>query len=156
MFKLWWDIYLTSGQVIFDKRPQCRRTWTVFLNFYRPPLPLQNCPFRLGIWTLIYTWLLESTKFKNPKGISIGSYTLQGLRSRHTVYRHRPTDRPRYSIYNNRPRLCHIYIYSTAMRPNNTSTNLLVSLKVKICENRSAYGEVTDKSMLANLFDLTV
>jgi len=63
-----------------------------------------------GIWTPCNTWFLGLTREHNPNGISIGSAIFAGL----TILRHRLTDRPRYSVCNNRP-----HLYSTAMRPDN-------------------------------------
>ena len=47
------------------------------------------------------TCLLESTQVLNPNGISIGSTVSAGL----TIVTDRQTDRPRYSVCNNRPHL---------------------------------------------------
>ena len=55
---------------------------------------------------------------KYPKGISIGSATLQGSRSWQTD-KDRQTDHATPSVTVG---LGHVYVYSTAMRPNNTYT----------------------------------
>jgi len=47
------------------------------------------------------------TRVLNLNGISIGSVVFEGL----TNVRYRPTDRPRYSVGNNRPHLCTIVSY---------------------------------------------
>jgi len=65
------------------------------------PFPFKIVPSHGGFGPSSNTWLLGSTKFKNPKDISIGSATA-GLTI--VTNRHRPTKRPRYSICNNRPR----------------------------------------------------
>jgi len=72
------------------------------LYFTRHHFAFKIAPSYGGFGPSSNTWFLGSTKFKNSKGISIGSATFVGL----TIVRdrHRPTDRPRYSIYNNRPR----------------------------------------------------
>jgi len=51
------------------------------------------------------------TRALNPNGISIGSAVFVGF----NTVTDRPTDRPRYSVGNNRP---HLYVRSTAMWPN--------------------------------------
>ena len=63
------------------------------------PFPPQNCPFPWGIWTPSNTWFPRPTRVLNPNGISIGSAVLGGL----TSVTNRQTDRPRYSVGNNRP-----------------------------------------------------
>ena len=57
----------------------------------------------------------------SPHGISIGSAVFAGLTN--VTHRHtdRQTDRPRYSVGNNRPRLA-----TAAVRPNND--NIIVSI----------------------------
>jgi len=55
------------------------------------------------------TWFLGPTWVHNSNSISIGSAVFAGL----TIVTDRPTDRPRYSVCNNRP-----HLRSTAMRPN--------------------------------------
>ena len=49
--------------------------------------------------------------------------------------------------------LGHIYIYSTAMQPNNTYYKFTSESESEKCESQSAYGKVMDKSMVANFFD---
>jgi len=68
-----------------------------------PPLPHENCPFSLGIWTPSNTWLLRPTQILNPNGISIRSAVFAHLT---TV-----TDRPCNLVCNNRLHL------RTAMQP---------------------------------------
>jgi len=48
------------------------------------------------------TWSLGPSQVLNPDGISIGSAVFAGV----TSVTDRPTDRPRYSVSNNRPHLC--------------------------------------------------
>jgi len=52
---------------------------------------------------------LVKNRVHDPIGISIGSAIFAGL----TIVTDRPTDRPRYSVCNNRP-----HLHSTVMRPN--------------------------------------
>ena len=54
-----------------------------------------------GITPPSSTWFLGSTRVHSPNGIWIGSAVFTGL----TVITDRETDRPRYSVCNNRPRL---------------------------------------------------
>jgi len=58
------------------------------------------------------TWFPGPTQVLNPNGSSIGAAVFAGLMS--------VTDRPRYSVGNNR--IGHIYVRSTAMRPKNIKT----------------------------------
>jgi len=68
----------------------------------------QNCPFAWRIWTPpSNTWFLGPTQVHIPNSISVSSRILQGLWSWQT-------DRPLYSVCNNRP-----HLRSTAMQPNN-------------------------------------
>ena len=67
-----------------------------------PPFP-SKLGFALGIWTLSIAWFLGPTRFHKQNSISMGSYVSAGLR----IVTDRPTDRPRYSVCNNRP---HIYV----------------------------------------------
>ena len=54
-----------------------------------------------GIWTPSNTWFPGPTRLLNPNGMSIGSAVFAGL----TSVTDRQTDRPCYSIGNNRPHL---------------------------------------------------
>jgi len=74
--------------------------YTLQWDAHSPP---NVCPFPWGIWTPSNTWSLGPTQVLNPNGISIGSAFLQGSLVLQTD---RPTDRPRYSVSNNRPYLC--------------------------------------------------
>jgi len=58
-------------------------------------------------------WAHPSTLLSVPNDISIGSVVFAGL----MAVRDRQTDRPRYSVYNNKPHLRR-YSHGTAMRPN--------------------------------------
>ena len=59
------------------------------------------------------SWFLGPIQAHNPNGISIGSAVFAGL----TTVTDRQTDRPRYSV----GKMDHIYVRSTAMRPNNNN-----------------------------------
>ena len=74
----------------------------------RPPLPPQNRPFTCGDLDAHLTRFLAPSQVHNPNGISIG------LVDRQTD---RQTERPRYSVCNNRP-----HRRSTVMRPKNWRT----------------------------------
>jgi len=65
------------------------------------------------------TWFLGPTRVLNPNGISIGSAVFVGL----STVTDRQTDRPRYSVGNNRP-----HQRSIAMRPN-SNNNLIHMVK---------------------------
>jgi len=87
------------------KRPHCRLTRTAASILYNgppssPPLKIEPSHGRSGLpsntWFLGYTPVLMQ-----PNGISIGSAVLAGL----TIVTDRPTDRPRYSVCNDRPHL---------------------------------------------------
>jgi len=71
-----------------------------------PPFPLQNCPFLWGSELPSNTWFLGPTRVFNPNGNSISAAISAGL----TSMTDRPTDRPRYSVGNNRPRCSLIII----------------------------------------------
>jgi len=68
----------------------------------------RGMPFPWGDLDPMVPW---RTRVLNPNGISIGSAVFAGF----TSVTDRPTDRPRYSVGNNRP---HLYVSSTAMWPN--------------------------------------
>jgi len=81
------------------------------LPLFPPKLPLHIG----GSWPLSKTQFLGSNRVHNPNGISIGSAIFAGL----TSVTDQPTDRPRYSVYNNMP-----YLHSTAMQPKKISYNI--------------------------------
>ena len=82
------------------------------------PCP-SKLPLCMGIWTPSNTWFLGLTQVHNPNSISIGSAVLHGLK----ILTDRQTDHATPSIT-----IGCIYIHSTAMRPNNT-TSLTTPLK---------------------------
>jgi len=61
------------------------------------PFSFKIAPFHKEIWI----WFIGSTRFLNPNGISIGLAIFAGL----TTVTYRQTDRPRYSVSNNRSHL---------------------------------------------------
>jgi len=65
----------------------------------------RNCPFAWAIWTPSNTWFRGPTRVHNPNGISIGSAGFAGLTIVTDRQTDRPTNRPRYSVCNNRPHL---------------------------------------------------
>ena len=68
------------------------------------PFPLKIVPSHGAIWTpspSSNTWFPGPTRILRPNGISISSAVFAGL----TSVTDRPTDRPRYSVGNNRPHL---------------------------------------------------
>jgi len=67
----------------------------------------QNCPFAWGSGPPSYTGFPGPNRVHNPNDILIISAIFAGLTT--------ATDRPRYTICNNRP-----HLHSTAMWPNNT------------------------------------
>ena len=64
--------------------------------------PLKIDPSHGGSGPSSNTWFPGPTEVLNPNGISISSTILAGL----TSVSDRQTDRPRYSVGNNRPHLC--------------------------------------------------
>jgi len=72
------------------------------------------------------TCFLEPTQVHIPNGISVGSATFAGL----IIVTHRPTDqptdRPRYSAYNNRPRVCTQYCNAAQLLAYNKNSKLSV------------------------------
>jgi len=66
-----------------------------------PLSPLKIAPSHGVIWTPSNTWFNGPTRVPNPNGISIGAAVFAGLTSVTEQ-----TDRPRYSVGNNRPLLC--------------------------------------------------
>jgi len=63
--------------------------------------PPKICPFPWGIWTPSNTWFPGPTQVLNPNRSSIGAAIFAGL----TSVTDRQTERPRYSVGNNRPHL---------------------------------------------------
>ena len=88
----------------------------VSILYNGPPLPrLKIAPLREGSGPPSNTWFLGPTRVHLPNGISIGSAVLQGSPSLQTE---RQTDRPHYSVSNNRP-----HLRSTEMRTKNHTTS---------------------------------
>ena len=83
------------------------------------------------------TCFLEPTQVHIPNGISVGSATFAGL----IIVTHRPTDqptdRPRYSAYNNRPRVCTQYCNVAQLLAYNKNSKLSV-LHQATMQNRFA------------------
>ena len=107
--KKWWKS--------FDKRPHRRRTRTVFPILYNgPPLPPQNCLSRGGSGRPSKTCFLGLSQVHDPNGTSISSAVSAGL----TSVTDRPTD---IQTDHATPSVTtgHIYVRSTAMRPNNNN-----------------------------------
>jgi len=69
------------------------------------PSPLKIAPSHGGIWTPSNTWFLGPTSVLNPNGIAIGAAVFAGLTTVTDRQTDPPTDRPRYSVGNNRPHL---------------------------------------------------
>ena len=69
------------------------------------PFPQKIAPSHRGRRTPSNTWFLGPTQVLNPNGISIGSTVFAGLTSVTDRRTDRQTDRPRYSVSNNRPHL---------------------------------------------------
>jgi len=65
------------------------------------PFLLKIAPLHGEIWTIANTWLLGPIRVHNPNGNSIGSAVFVML----IIYTDRQTDRPCYSVCNNRPHL---------------------------------------------------
>jgi len=63
--------------------------------------PLKIAPNYSGFELPSNTWFLGPTRVLNPNGISFGSAVIAGL----TSVTDRQTDRPCYSVCNNRPHL---------------------------------------------------
>jgi len=85
-------------------RFSCYRTGTADCPYtlqWGTPFAPQNRPFPWGIWTPSNTWFTGLTRVLNPNGISIGAAVFAGL----TNVTDRQTDRPCYSVGNNRPHL---------------------------------------------------
>ena len=75
------------------------------LQMGRPGPSPQNCFFRWGMWTPYNAWFHALTQILKPNGNSIVSAVFAGLTTV-TVWL---TDRPRYSVGNNRLHLCSWY-----------------------------------------------
>jgi len=82
------------------------------------PLSPKIAPFHGGSGPPSSTWFLGPTRVLNQNDISISSAVFAGLTSVTHRQTDRQTDRPRFSVGNNRPHLC---VRSTAMRPNNNN-----------------------------------
>ena len=91
------------------------RRVSLYFTIRRPPSQKYR-HFPWGIWTPSNTWFPGPTRVLNPNGISIGSAVFAGLASVTDGRTDGPTDRPRYSVGITTG---HIYVRSTAMRPNN-------------------------------------
>ena len=94
-------LIITSGQNNLTKRPHRRCTLHCAVQSYSP------C---CATCTPSNTCFLWPIRVHNPNGISIGSAVFAGL----TIVTDGLTDRPRYSVCNNKTHLC-----STGKRPNN-------------------------------------
>ena len=92
------------------------------------PFPPQNCPFPWGIWTPSNTCFPGLTRVLNPNGISIGAAVFAGLTSVIVRQTDRQTERPRYSVGNNRPHPPYVGLRSTAMRSNNNREWRIINL----------------------------
>jgi len=71
----------------------------------RRPFPVKIARAHGGPEPPSNTWFLGPTRVLNPIGISIGSAVFPRLISVTDRQTNRPTDRPRYSVGNNRPSL---------------------------------------------------
>jgi len=72
------------------------------------------------------TWFLGSTRALNPNVISIGSSVFAGLITVTDRQTDGPTERPRYSVCN-KLTTGHIYVRSTAMRPNENHSTVTIT-----------------------------
>ena len=81
-----------------------------------PLFPLKIAPSHGGMWTPSNTWFLGPTRVLNPNGTSIGAAVFGGL----TSVTDRPTDRSTDHATRS-VTIGHIYVHSTAMRPNNNN-----------------------------------
>ena len=86
----------TSSAIFAQITAECPHTlqWVA-------PFPLKIAPSHRGILTPSNIWFPWPTRVLNPNTISIGSAIFAGLSSVIDW----PTDRPRYSVTNNRPHL---------------------------------------------------
>jgi len=71
------------------------------LLYSGPPIPVKIAHSHGECWPASNTWFFWPTQVLNTDGISIGSADFAGL----TSVTDRQTDRPRYSVCNNRPHL---------------------------------------------------
>ena len=82
-------------------------TWTCkilcFTMLFNGPDNPKICFFPLGIWAPIWHMVHCAHPSQPPNSISIGSTVFARLTN--VTNRHRPTDRPRYSVCSNRPHL---------------------------------------------------
>jgi len=80
----------------------CTAHGRVIILYNGPSLsPLKIAPSHQGSEPPFNAWFLGTTRAKKPNGVSIGSAILAWL----TSVKDRPTDRPCYSVCNNRPHL---------------------------------------------------
>jgi len=86
------------------------------------PFPLKIAPMHGGSGPISNTWFLGPTWVYNPNGMSISSAVFARLTTVTDRPTDRQTDRPYYSICNNRP-----HIRSTVMWANNTQTHTCAS-----------------------------
>jgi len=117
--------HLTHGSLIRPPSPQPKRHIDQFSHFCTThgrvslyfamghPFPPQNCPFP---WGDLDPHLIHGS-LGTPKPKSIGASIFAGLTTVTDRQTDWPTDRPCYSVCNNRP-----YLADAAMRPNNTSS----------------------------------
>ena len=107
---------LHLGQFSHFCTPHCRE----FLCFTmgRPFCP-QIAPLHGASGPPCYTWFLGPTQVHRPNGISISSVIVAWL----TTVTDRQTDRPRYSICNNRP-----HLNGTVMQPYKTISEFLYAV----------------------------
>ena len=76
------------------------------------PFPPQNCPFTSASGPPSNTCFFGPTRVHNPNGITIGSAIFAWF----TIVTDRLTDRPSYSLCNNR-----LHVHSPAMQPNDNN-----------------------------------
>ena len=93
------------------------------------PSPLKIAPSHWLSGPTSNTWFFGPTRILNPNGISIGAAVFAEL----TSMTDRPTDRPRYTVGNNKPHLR--TIHSTMMQPNNNNNNCHLRIKTILSGN---------------------
>jgi len=100
----------------------CRDDCRVSLYFTMGrPFPPQNCPFAWGIWTHLIRGSLDPLK----SSTQTESRSVQPFFAGLTSVIDRPTDRPRYSVGNNRPQLLVCTVRSTLMRPKSHDSGVV-------------------------------
>jgi len=110
---------ISTGSAIFAQMTaECRYTLQ-----WDAPSPPQNCPFALGIWTPSNMWFPGHTLVLNPNSILIGSAISAGL----TSVTDRPTDKPCYSVGNNRLHL----------RTQYGRNRLIIIMMITSCQSNS-------------------